>query len=119
MNGDELKKLGVDLANLVNDADKLIHGGGVMPALFGAIGPVQELAGLDYQAVKVEIQDDAKRKEAETALVAALNLTNKSLQAKVAGSPKLLEQCVQLAESCVADFNVGKSIVDQVKALFS
>ena len=117
MDGTELKQLGQDLAALINDADKLGHGGGIIPALWNAVGPIKDLAQADFVAIKQEVLDPAKRQDAEGALVAALDLTDKALQAKLQASPQILESVVDLAEKMIADFKAGEAVVDAVKAI--
>jgi exonuclease VII small subunit len=117
---EQLKKIVVSVAHVVNVVDKLLNKGG-LGALLGLIGPVNELKSLNLAQAKQEILDlsDDEQKLVKDSFKNELNLSNPLVQSKVLGMVDCLDQSIDLVEKALALVNEGKEIVNKAKNLLS
>lgn len=114
----EMKKSVVDIAVVMNVISKVIHKAGIF-ALVGLVGPIKDLAALNFEQLKKEISelDAAERKEVEDAFKGALALEAPDAQAKISGMVDCLGQAVDLVGQGLALYGQGLGLFLKVKLL--
>lgn len=118
MGNDDLKKVVSDVCLVLNAVSKFIAKQGIS-ALFSAIGPLQDLAVINYGLVKSELLklDNAGKDELNALVKANLQLVDANAQAKLLGAVDCVEQAIGLVEEGVSLFNQGKGLVNRVKQI--
>lgn len=99
---ENLKVLAADLAEALNVASKEIHGGGLL-GLWGALGIVSSLKGLNWAQVKLEVSEVStdERVAVEKAFASALQLQDPNVQAKILAGEGFLERAISLVSQAV------------------
>ena len=92
----DLSQDAADVAELLNSLSLIANHQGLLPALWSAIAPVEDLLNSDFTALQASLSDPIQRAGAEAAFKAALNLVNKSVQAKIIAVDDALEQGIAL-----------------------
>lgn len=118
MNIDDLKKVVSDSCQVLNAVSKFVNKQGIT-SLFAAIGPVQDLALVNYTAVKTELLslDQAGKDDLNATIKSSLQLVNQDVQAKILSGVDCVEQVVNLAEEGISLFNQGSVLVNRIKTL--
>lgn len=118
MNIDDLKKVVADVCQVLNAVSKFVAKQGI-GSLFGAIGPLQDLAIVNWGLAKSELLalDNIGRDELNAVMKSNLQLVDAAAQAKLLAGVDCIEQAVNLVEEGVSLFNQGKGLVDRVKQI--